>query len=50
MALQANLVEIDPVIGRLDIGVGEMLIAVAQVEGPPRAEAVAYPQMTSELK
>ena len=47
---QPQLVKIDPVVGIFDIGVGQMLIAVAQVVSTADAEAAAKAEMFSKLE
>src|SRR5688572_32813920 len=50
MVLQPYLVEVDAVVRVLDAGVGQMLVAIAQVEGALRSETIAHPDVVAELE
>src|SRR5690606_36048816 len=48
--LQADLVEFDALVGLLEAGVRQVLVAIADVVGVPRAEAQAEPDVIAELE
>src|SRR5262249_8947243 len=50
MILKPHLVEVDPAVGLLDAAVGEVLVAIRQIERALCAEAVADAQMITELE
>src|SRR6188474_3087245 len=50
MVLHANLVEVDAVVGSLDARVGQVLVAIREIERPFRAEAIADSQVIAELE